>query len=263
MSARLTKAGLIMAACAAMIPAGAEAQVERQVEAVEDGEVRLHFAARPGVEICDEGVRIGESRMHWNFRDGYDRESNCRSDVVDVMLRVRDGVVRKIELSDARQRADGSIEDLGRFDPEESAEWLVGLAYRGATSDAAEDAIFIAMLADAPDSWREVLTLAKDGGVHDGVRKNALFWLGQAAASAATDGLSEVATDRSEDQEIRDAAVFALSQRPERESIPILMELARTAEEAETRKSAMFWLAQSEDPRVVAFFEEILLRGTR
>ena len=29
--------------------------------------------------------------------------------------------------------------------------------------------------------------------------------------------------------------------------------------EAETRRAAMFWIAQSDDPRVLAFFEEILL----
>ena len=38
-----------------------------------------------------------------------------------------------------------------------------------------------------------------------------------------------------------------------------LMELARTAREAETRRAAMFWLAQSEDPRVLSIFEEIQL----
>jgi hypothetical protein len=37
------------------------------------------------------------------------------------------------------------------------------------------------------------------------------------------------------------------------------MVLARTAREAETRRAAMFWLAQSDDERVVAFFEEVLL----
>jgi hypothetical protein len=37
------------------------------------------------------------------------------------------------------------------------------------------------------------------------------------------------------------------------------MEVARTAPQSETREAAMFWLAQSKDERVVAFFEEILL----
>ena len=45
--------------------------------------------------------------------------------------------------------------------------------------------------------------------------------------------------------------------------MPILMELARTAREAETRRSSMFWLAQSEDDRVIGFFEEILFARSR
>jgi hypothetical protein len=56
------------------------------------------------------------------------------------------------------------------------------------------------------------------------------------------------------------AAVFALSQRPDHESVPVLMDVARTAPHPDTRRSAMFWLAQSEDERVYAFFEEILVR---
>jgi len=73
--------------------------------------------------------------------------------------------------------------------------------------------------------------------------------------------LSSLAED--EDQEVRNAAIFALSQRPDDEGLPALMELARTGAHAETRKTAMFWLAQSGDERVVAFFEEILLRRNR
>ncbi len=34
---------------------------------------------------------------------------------------------------------------------------------------------------------------------------------------------------------------------------------SREAAQAETRRSALFWLAQSEDPRVVPFLEEILV----
>jgi len=69
-----------------------------------------------------------------------------------------------------------------------------------------------------------------------------------------------VALDDEEEQEVRDAAVFALSRRPDDEAVPILMEIARTAPQAETRRSAMFWLAESKDDRVYAFFEEILTR---
>jgi hypothetical protein len=39
------------------------------------------------------------------------------------------------------------------------------------------------------------------------------------------------------------------------------MELARTAREARTRRSAFFWLSQSGDPRVPAFFRDAIPSG--
>ncbi|MDA0329009.1 MAG: hypothetical protein O2958_08380 [Gemmatimonadetes bacterium] len=69
--------------------------------------------------------------------------------------------------------------------------------------------------------------------------------------------------DPDEDQDIRNAAIFSLSQRPDNEAIPSLMEVARAGNQAETRRTAMFWLAQSDDERVVRFFEDILLGRIR
>ena len=42
------------------------------------------------------------------------------------------------------------------------------------------------------------------------------------------------------------------------ESVPKLIELARTHRDPEVRKQAMFWLGQSGDERAVQFFEEVL-----
>jgi HEAT repeat protein len=52
--------------------------------------------------------------------------------------------------------------------------------------------------------------------------------------------------------------VFALSQRPQEEGVPVLIRIARTNPHGEIRKSAIFWLGQSEDPRALALFEELL-----
>ena len=247
----------------ALLPFGGSAQLADRVTEVGDGFVRFHFSTRPGVEVCDHGVRIGTSYQSWRGWKEGERNRGCRSDVAEVDVRLRDGAVRSVELTESEVRGRREVVDLGRVDAEEAAEYLLGLAHTDASRDAAEDALLPAMLADAPESWRLVLDLARDEQLHGGIRKNALFWLGQAASDVATSELTEVATDSSEEQDIRDAAVFALSQRPDEESIPILMELAETADEAQTRKQAMFWLAQSDDPRVVDFFAEILLRGAR
>jgi len=67
-----------------------------------------------------------------------------------------------------------------------------------------------------------------------------------------------VATDRGGDRGVRDAAVFALSQRPKNEGVPALLRLAQNDADPEIRRKAVFWLGQSDDPRALNFFEQVL-----
>jgi HEAT repeat protein len=82
--------------------------------------------------------------------------------------------------------------------------------------------------------------------------------LGQAAGAAVDRALDSSAGDERGDLEVRKQAVFALSQRSSAEAIPALIRVARTSQNPELRKTALFWLGQSEDPRAVDLFEEIL-----
>jgi hypothetical protein len=49
-----------------------------------------------------------------------------------------------------------------------------------------------------------------------------------------------------------------LSQLPKDEGVPKLIDVARKHRNPEVRRQAMFWLGQSNDPRALAFFEEVL-----
>lgn len=241
----------------------AAAQLAGEVSRTEEGTVRFAYDTRPDVEICDQGVRIGDSRMWWRSRGWDDDATSCRFGFAEVELQVRDGLVRDVELvRRLADRTDGA-RDLGRVRAAEAADYLLSLAREGASGRASREAILPAMLADVTGLWRTLADLARDPEVERETRKSALFWLGQEAAEAATEGLAVVALDEDEEQEIRDAAIFALSQRPEAEGLPVLMELARTGDEPDTRRTAMFWLAQSQDPRVIEFFEAILLGRNR
>lgn len=221
-----------------------------------DGVVRMSFPARPGVEICEDGFRLFGDRTRMGGR-GWSGES-CAPGPVEVEVRVRGGEAWDVELLDrSHPRAPGA-RDLGRVGAADAVAFLLRTARGGAGGKGVEEAILPALMADVPDAWREVLRIAEDRGVDSGVRRTALFWVGQEAAEAATQGLAEVASDEDEDREVREAAVFALSQRPEAEGVPILMEVARTAREPSTRRAAFFWLAQSRDERVTAFFRRVL-----
>ncbi len=89
-------------------------------------------------------------------------------------------------------------------------------------------------------------------------RRSAVFWLGQAAGAAVDGALDSIAGDTGTEREVRKQAVFALSQRTSEEAVPALIRIARTNRDPELRKSALFWLGQSNDPRAIDLFEEIL-----
>src|SRR5436309_2377852 len=80
-------------------------------------------------------------------------------------------------------------------------------------------------------------------------------WLGHADGAAATRGLDSLARDTTGDLEVRKHAIFALSHRPADEGVPATRSTARPDPDAELRKTALFWLGQSEDPRAIALFE--------
>ena len=58
--------------------------------------------------------------------------------------------------------------------------------------------------------------------------------------------------------EVKKRAVFALSQLPHDEGVPLLIDAARRNRNPAVRKQAVFWLGQSKDPRALVFFEELL-----
>ena len=107
----------------------------------------------------------------------------------------------------------------------------------------------------------DLLALAKDSRARNDTRKNAVFWLSQAAGDEATKGLTELAEDDDENRDVRDQAVFAISQLKDNEGVPVLIRLARTNRDPKIRRKALFWLGQSDDPRAFKLFEEILTRG--
>ena len=62
------------------------------------------------------------------------------------------------------------------------------------------------------------------------------------------------------DTDIKKKAVFALSQLPKDQGVPMLIQVAKTNRNPAVRKQAMFWLGQSNDPRALDFFEQVLKR---
>lgn len=91
------------------------------------------------------------------------------------------------------------------------------------------------------------------------VRGDVLFWLAHRAGTRAASAITDAITNDPE-TDVKRRAVFALSQLPKDEGVPLLIQVARTNRNPEVRKQAMFWLGESKDPRAIEFFEEVLKR---
>jgi hypothetical protein len=236
------------------VPLAAQSLAQR-VQGSGDGTVRLSFAARKGV--CSRGpggITVIDEESH-----DQEWESDCPRGPVRVSLRLQSGRITDSEtyVGGRWRVGHGRVTDLGLVPAREAADLLLALA-PGAGDDAAGELLTAATLADSAVVWPRLLGMARDAGIRAETRRQAVFWLGQAAGEEAAKGLDSIAADRGGDIEIRKQAVFALSQRPPDEGVPILIRIARTNRYPELRKTALFWLGQSEDPRALTLFEEIL-----
>ena len=246
--------GAMALATLAVAPTPGTAQALEALESTDRGILTFSYATRPGTRFCGRhgrSISVGEGvRME---RGPAERAEGCREDSALVDVTLEGGTVTDVRFLGPGERPSPGARNLGRVSAVESVAAFLSVARRD--GPAADEAIVAAVVADSVEVWPDLLAIAQDRGQWEETRKSAIFWLGQEAASSVTGVLVETAEDGSEAQEIRE---FALSQRPEEESLPALMALAREAEHADTRRSALFWLAQSDDPTVPEFFAEIL-----
>jgi HEAT repeat protein len=115
---------------------------------------------------------------------------------------------------------------------------------------------FALSVSQEPQALKEMIRMAHEDE-SSRVRGQALFWLAQKAGQKAVSTITG-AIENDPDTDVKKKAVFALSQLPKDEGVPKLIEVAKTNRNREVRKQAMFWLGQSNDPRALAFFEQVL-----
>jgi len=269
MNATKMRAAALLGALAVAAQAGcADAQAGEQgglaarvAAAPADGEVWMRFASRPGVCGSENGIstsRSGEQTIMQH--DGRGTRWECIEGPVYVALERHDGRIGKVRVRVARpwSTAGRRVTDLGMVGARETADYLLGLAERAREGNVGEEAIVPATLADSVTTWPALLRLTRNSALPQGTRRSAVFWLSQQAGDRITRELASFVADSEEDRELRKHAVFALSQRPREEAVPELVRIARSHRDPEIRRTAMFWLGQTGDPRAIALFEEIL-----
>jgi HEAT repeat protein len=259
----LISAGLLLGCSSAP----AQSQLADRILGVKDGTVRLAYGVKDG--ICGDGESFIRDRTRGennyisfddkgtNYRGRSWRERPCEPGPARVAFLKSGGMITRVRVYVGGDWGSGGADvvDLGEVSGPAAAKALLAVA---AKERRADKAIFAAIIADSAVVWPELLAIAKNDELYKDTRKNALFWLSQEAGDAATKGLSEVAENESEEREIRDQAVFALSQLPSERGVPVLIRLAKSNKDPQVRRKALFWLGQSDDPRVLRLFEEIL-----
>ncbi|MFL5558180.1 MAG: HEAT repeat domain-containing protein [Gemmatimonadaceae bacterium] len=262
----LARTLIVLAALAGADAASAQSIASR-VARVSNGTVRMSFKVKPG--LCGSGNSFwhvgGRGRTtwgnDWNESRDVEYDIDCSTGPARIVLDRRDG-----EMTDLRfyvggrwRPAGADVVDLGMVPAREAADYLVSLA-QGERGSMGEKAILPATLADSAVIWPALIRIARNPDVPRGTRSQSVFWLGQAAGDAATRGLNDLVVDNGVDREVREQAVFALSQRPREEAVPALIAVARTNKDPEIRKKALFWLGQSRDARALDLFEELLTK---
>ncbi|PYM12305.1 MAG: hypothetical protein DME18_11805 [Verrucomicrobia bacterium] len=145
---------------------------------------------------------------------------------------------------------------LGNLRGQKGYEILRRMVREDPSDKVREHCTFALHISKVPEAVNAMIDAARnDTSAH--VRGQALFWLSQKAGEKAAKAISD-AIQNDPETDVKKKAVFALSQLPKDQGVPKLILAARSNRNKEVRKDAMFWLGQSNDPRALSFFEEVL-----
>ena len=152
-----------------------------------------------------------------------------------------------------------AIFSLGNNDELPSAERdYLRSVYIRLESDGLKESVLQAMSGDDAGGGKWLIERARDAREPIKLRKSALFWAGQREATSIAD-LVAVYRDAG-DTNLREHAIFVLSQRQDDASVDALMRIARSDTDTHMRAKALFWLAQRHDPRVTRLISDMVLK---
>jgi HEAT repeat protein len=121
-----------------------------------------------------------------------------------------------------------------------------------------KEAVIQGMAEDDADGGRWLVGRALDERESRKLRKSALFWAGQREATPTAELVRAYRELR--EPELREHAIFVLSQRKDDAATDELLRIARDDRDTSMRGKALFWLAQSDDPRVKKLIADLILR---
>lgn len=239
--------GQTLAARVAAIDGSAQVLFPSRPEACGDGRTFTGNLLRRGRIIVDGGVFIEGRKLS---------EEPCLRGPVRVVATVVSGELTRLRsYVGPVPPADARVVDLGTVTAREATTWLLELAQH-ASSRVATSAMSALIAAEGSEPWPQLLSIARNETRPRDARREAIFWLAEATNRRL--GIDAADENMSEDDDIRQQAVFAISQLSRDVAVPKLLDVARTSKRAPVRKQAIFWLGQTGDPRATELFAELL-----
>jgi tetratricopeptide (TPR) repeat protein len=163
-----------------------------------------------------------------------------------------------VERRDAPQELrEQAIFWLGQHKGAENQAFLRNLFPRLDNQDLKEKVLFAVSQSRDSDNARWLLDVALNERESIEIRKKALFSAGQSRGAPTADFAALY--DRVQDREIKNQLILVFSQRS-RDPVAMdkLFAIAKNDPDRELRKSAIFWIGQSRDPRAVQFLQDLI-----
>ena len=246
---------LLVAMSVAASSATAQSLASR-VAGASDRSIQFSYPAKAGV--CGDG-RTYISTGPGNYYGTYSTNSSeqCVAGPVRVVadLADRNVIALRTYVGGATPVVDPGVTNLGTVTAADATDYLLGVASR-AEGRVGRDAIFAALIADGADLSPKLLDIGRDQNRPLETRRAALSGLVRADASQLDrigTALVQIATNESDAQGVRTAALSVLSRLDHGAGIQPLVQLANGNITSWVGRESMTVLARSGDPRARQF----------
>lgn len=237
--------------------------LSNRIASTSDRSVQFSYPARPGV--CGDGrtyISTGPGNFYGSFSTHATEQ--CLAGPVRVVadLADRNVIALRTFVGGPLAAVETGVTNLGSVTSAEAADYLLGVASR-ADGRVGRDAIVAALLGENVDATSRLLDIGRDQNRPLETRRAALSGLVRSDSrhlDRIGSALVQIATNESDVQGVRTAALSALSRLDHGAGIQPLVQLASSNLASWVGRQAMTVLARSGDPRARQFLRSTAQR---
>ena len=253
----------LLLAIATWAPNAFAQSLANRIASASDRSVQFSYPVRAGV--CGDGrtyISTGSGNFYGSFStNGADQ---CLAGPVRVVadLADRNVIALRTYVGGPGPALEGGVTNLGTVTSAEAADFLIGVAAK-ADGRVGRDAIFAALLGENVDLTARLLDIGRDQNRPLETRRAALSGLVRSDSRQLDkigSALVQIATNESDVQGVRTAALSALSRLDHGAGIQPLVQLASSNLTSWVGREAMTVLARSGDPRARQFLRSTAQR---